>query len=235
MNNQIWSHPIAVLLWVIGMTLAQPAFAADPGRETRATLEVTGRAVKMVKPDTVLMTFTVETNSRQAADAIADNAQQTETLLATFRKRMTSEDHLKTAGFNLQPLYEKDDRLRPSGYRVSNRIELQTRQIDQIGTFIDMAATSAVGRIGRLQFQNSQVAGHRSEAAVQAVIQARTDAQKLAQASGVTIGRVLRVRYAPQGPAGVFYENAQLAMARTPIETGDLAVEAEVLMVFEID
>ena len=65
--------------------------------------------------------------------------------------------------------------------------------------------------------------------------QARIEGQKLAQAAGVRIVRVLQIRYTPQGLPGIFYEKAALAASRTPIEIGDLTIDAEVVMVFEID
>jgi uncharacterized protein YggE len=222
--------------------LALPAYAIDetPAAPVGigpapATLEVAGRASVVVQPDMALLAFTVETNARQAQDALAGNAQKTEMLIAALRKTMGDEDRLQTASFNLQPVYEKDDRLRPSGYRVSNRVSLETIQMGKIGQFIDQAAGAGAGMISSLQFRSSREAEYRTEAAVLAVGQARVEAQKLAQAAGVRITRVSQIRYTPQGLPGIFYEKAALAARRTPIEIGDLTIDAEVSMVFEIE
>lgn len=209
--------------------------ADDLAPQTNATLEVVGHAAILIQPDVALIAFTVETNARQASEAVSENAQKTETLLKALRQTMGSEDKLQTTNFNLQPVYDKDDRLRPSGYRVGNRVTIETIQLGKIGDFIDAAAESGAGKISNLQFRTTREENHRSEAAALAVGQARVNAQKLAQAAGVVIGRVLRIRYAPQGGPGVFYEKATLAMSRTPIEIGDLSIEAEVTMVFEIE
>jgi uncharacterized protein YggE len=199
-----------------------------------ATLEVVGRAGVAVQPDLAQIAFSVETSDRQAAKAMADNARRTETLLKALRDLMTDGDQLQTASVNLQPIFGKDDRLQPTGYRASNRVALETRQLERIGAFIDAAAASGAGQINSLAFRSSREAEHRVEAAVLAVGQARSDAERLARAAGAALGRVLRMRYAPQGPPGVFYEKATLAVGRTPVEIGDLTIEAEVLMVFEL-
>lgn len=233
-------HHLLVPVLALLLTMHANAFAEYPavspvGQTVRATLEVAGQASVSVAPDMALIAFTVESNARKAEDAVAENADKTESLLASLRKIMGDEDKLQTANFSLQPVYEKDDRLRPSGYRVINRVSLETLQLGNIGQFIDQAAASGTGKISSLQFRSSHEADHRAAAAAMAVGQARIHAQKLAQAAGVRIVRIVQMRYAPQGLPGVFYEKAALAASRTPIEIGELTIEAEVTMVFEIE
>lgn len=222
---------VAARLLILPFAVAAQEMAPEP---SLATLEVIGRAGVVVQPDMASIAFSVESSDRQAAKAVADNARRAEALLEALRSLMNDDDTLQTASLNLQPVYDKDDRLRPSGYRASNRVTLETRQLDRIGAFIDAAAASGAGQISSLQFRSSREADHRTEAAVLAVDRARDNASRLAQAAGVSLGRVLKMRYAPQGPPGIFLEKATLAMGRTPVEIGDLIVEAEVLMIFEI-
>jgi uncharacterized protein YggE len=225
---------LVVLAAVCHIMLPGAAAEEEMPAVSRGTLEVAGRAAVLVKPDTAQMAFIVESNARQAADAVAENALKTETLLKALRTRMKEGDNLQTTSVSLQPVYDKSDNLRPSGYRVSNRVSLETVQMDHIGDFIDEAAASGAGIISSLQFRSSREADHRTKAAVLAVGRARSEARQLAQAAGVNLGRVLRIQYSPQGPPGVFYEKATLAMGRTPVEIGDLSIEADVTMVFEI-
>ena len=211
------------------------AHADDAAPQTTATLEVIGRAAIQVSPDLARIAFTVETSAPQASEAVSSNAQKTETLLTALRRIMGPEDKLQTTRFNLQPVYDKDDRLRPSGYQVGNRVTVDTMQMDKIGDLIDAAAASNAGQISNLQFHTTREAAHRLEAAVLAVEQARAEAEKLARAAVVVLGPVLRIRYAHQNAPGVFFEKTTMAMSRTPIEVGDLTIEAEVSMVFEIN
>jgi uncharacterized protein YggE len=231
-----------MITMMLTVQLVLPAYAIEEAPAAQAdtqpapsTIEVAGRASVLTQPDMALITFTVETSARQAQEAVAENAQKAEALMAALRKIMGDEDRLQTANFNLQPVYEKNDRLRPSGYRVSNRVSLETIQLGKIGQFIDQAAGAGAGMINSLRFRSSREAQYRTEAAVLAVSQARVDAQKLAQAAGVRITRVKQIRYIPQGLPGIFYEKATLAASRTPIEIGDLTIDAEVSMVFEIE
>jgi len=231
-----------MIFLMLAVQLTLPAYAIEEdstidenAKSAPATIEVAGRASLMVQPDMALMAFTVETNARRAQDAVAGNAQKTEALITALRKIMADEDRLQTANFNLQPVYEKGDHLRPTGYRVSNRVRLETVQMGKIGQFIDQAAGAGAGLINSLRFRSSREAEHRTEAAVLAVEQARIEAQKLAQSAGVRIIRIKQIRYTPQGLPGIFYEKATLAASRTPIEIGDLTIEAEVTILFEIE
>lgn len=233
MRNQPLVYWLIVVMTFL-VVLPWNTAAGDPVPPANATIEVIGRAAVSVTPDLALIAFAVETNARQASEAVSGNAQQTETLLEALRKIMGPQDKLQTTRFNLQPVYDKNDRLRPSGYRVGNRVTLETVQMGKIGDFIDAATASGAGRINSLQFRTARETEHRSEAAALAVGQARADAQNLANAAVVALGRVLRIHYAPHGSPGVFLEKAAVAMSRTPIEIGNLSIEAQVTMVFEI-
>ena len=199
-----------ILVMAFLVVLPWNAHADDPVPQTTATLEVMGRAAIQVKPDVARIAFTVETNARQASEAVSGNAQKTETLLKALRKTMGPEDKLQTTSFNLQPVYDKNDRLRPSGYRVGNRVTVETIQMGKIGDFIDAAAASGAGKISNLRFRSTHEADHRSEAAALAVGQARANAQKLAHAAVVALGRVLRIRYAPHGAPGCLLRKSDL-------------------------
>ena len=182
-----------------------------------------------------IVSFAVETNAREAARATAENARQSEALLNVLRPIMGTKDNLQTTGYNLQPVYDKNDRSRLSGYRASNRVTLKTVQMEKIGDFIDQGAASGAARINGLQFSTSRLSEHQTQAAERAVGKARSNAEKLARAAGVALKRVVRMRYAPTAPPGVFRARAALTMGPTPIEVGDLTIAAEVTMVFEIE
>ncbi len=211
---------------------ALPLQAADPAAP--ATLAVTGRASLSVQPDTAIISFSVESNARNAGEAIEANANQADRLLKALKPRLGPKDRLKTSRFHLQPLYWKEERLRSSGYRVSNRVVLETRQTDKVGTFIDEAARAGISRIGQLRFQTSEATAFSRQAAAMAVGQARITAEKLAEAAGVSIRRVLEIRYADTARPVPLRAEVALARNPTPIEVGDLTIEASVSVVYEI-
>lgn len=228
-KNLIFSAALLILC----LGIAPLAGAAE---QMPPQLEVVGRGAVYAKPDIAVLSFAVETNRSRAADAVTENAQKADTLLKALKGLMGKEDKIQTSGYRVYPVYDKSDRLRPSGYRVSNRVVVETRQIENVGDFIDAAASAGAGSMGSLHFRSSQEAEYRSQAAAQAVGQARQTAETLSKAAGVSIKSIRQIRYMPQGrPGAGFMAEAAVARVQTPIEPGELTIEAEVTMVFDIE
>ncbi len=223
-------------MWLITVLMLTP-LATLPAAEQAAdaTIEVIGHGVVTARPDEAVLNFTIETNAKEADEAIRQNAALAEKLIALLKQKMVDRDRLATTQFQLHPVYEEKMRRRPSSYRVSNTVKLETVQVDNLGALIDTAAASGSSRIGQLRFRHSQSEALARQAAVAAVKQARLIAAELAQAAGVTITGVKRIRYgAPPSPGPM---RVEMAMARhtTPIEVGVLSIESQVTIVFAIE
>ena len=198
-----------------------------------STIEVAGKAKIMVMPNMATVSFAVETSAKKAKQAVSENAENTGVLLKALGGITAKEVTIKTSGFNLTPIYDKDNRLRPKGYRASNSVILETKSIDKLGAFIDEASKVDVSRIGSLTFSTDRDEELRKEAAVKAVQKARKIAEDLAKAAGLTIKKIIKLSYSPRGPVRPFRMEAMAAAARTPIEVGEMSIEESVDVVFE--
>ena len=216
---------------LIIISFAGLSFATEEA--TPATIEVVGRATIMVMPNMATLSFVVETSAATAKQAAGENARKSNRLLKALREVTAKEVKIKTSGFNLTPIYDKDSRLRPKGYRASNAVLLVTKSIDKLGIFIDEASRVEVSRIGSLTFSTDRDEELRKEAAVKAVQQAKTIAEDLAKAAGLTIKRIIKVSYSPGGPVRPYRMEARAAAVRTPIEAGEVSIEESVHVVFE--
>ena len=198
-----------------------------------STIEVTGKATIMVMPNVATVSFAVETSATTAKQAAGENAEKTDKLLNALREIAAKEVKIKTSGFNLTPIYDKDSRLRPKGYRARNSVLLEIKNIDKLGVFIDEASRVGVSRIGSLTFSTDRDEELRKEAAVKAVQQAKKIAEDLAKAAGLTIKKIIKLNYSPHGPVRPYRMEAMAAVARTPIEVGEMGIEESVHVVFE--
>lgn len=222
---------LAILLAGLAV-FSQAAAEQEPAP---ATIEVLGKAAVQAQPNIAVIAFAAESSRARAGEAVKENARQAEALLGALRPLLGPEDKLQTSRYNLHPIYDKGSHLKPSGYRVVNQVVVHTRLVDKVGDFVDAATAAGAGGIGSLQFQTDKAAEHSRQAAALAVEQARKNAEELAQAAGVAVKRVLQIRYTPQRPAVRLMAEAAVARAQTPIEPGELTIEAEVIMVFEIE
>jgi uncharacterized protein YggE len=222
----------------VAAALIAALFACHPAgaQETSpSTLTVNGRAVVSAVPDMSVIAFTVESNRPRGAEAVEENAAKSKTLIDALKRRLDSGDQIRTGNYSVSPVYDKEDRLRPAGYRVRNEIIVETRSVQNTGELIDAAAAAGASGMGGLVFKSSREGEYEVEAAALAVKNARRTAAALAEAAGVSIRGVRQIQYSPRHPAPRFMAEARMADASTPIEPGVLSIEAEVMMVFDID
>ena len=227
------NRKLGLLSCVICILLSIPQFAYAKEEPQRSTVEVMGKARVMTMPDVATMTFAVETNSIRAQLAVRENAKQIDKLLNALKDLGREKVKIKTSNFSLTPVYDKDNRFQPRGYRVTNTVIVETKEIDQVGTFIDEASKVGVSRIGSLTFGTDGGEKLRKEAAVQALNQAKEIAADLAKAAGLTIKKIVKISYTPRGPAPLLRMEAMAAAARTPIEVGEITLEESVQVIFE--
>ncbi len=90
-----------------------------------------------------------------------------------------------------------------------------------------------MSRIGSLTFSTDRDKELRKEVAAEAVRQAKTIAEDLAKAAGLTIKRIIKISYSPGGPVRPYRMEAMAAAVRTPIEAGEMSIEESVHVVFE--
>ncbi len=217
------------------LVLLSPLNQAAAEAMAPATIEVAGRGTVIERPDRAVLTFTIETRAANAKDAIRQNASQAEKLMMALKQQKDPVDRIATTQFHLYPVYNQKNRNSPASYRVSNTIRLETTAVDKLGLFIDAAAEAGSGRIGRLGFSHSQMDTLARKAAVQATEDARRIAEDLARAAGVTIARVLKIRYGSPSPPGPVRAEMAPGLKGTPIEIGDLTIERQVTVIFAIE
>ena len=227
---------LALIIFGVFIAFSCTAFAQETS--SLSTIEVTGSAKVLATPNVATISFAVETNFSKADDAVRANAERTERVLKALRSVCEKEAEIRTSGFSLKAVYDKGKRLHPSGYRVTNIVLLQTKELDKLGTFIDEASEEGASRIGSLVFSSSNEEQFKIEAAKKALNQAMGNAEDLAKAAGLKIRRIIKISYVPteKRPLRQRLGEAQLlgGGVQTPIEIGQIPIESHVNMVFEV-
>jgi len=202
-----------------------------------STIEVSESASVAAPANLVRISFAVESNASAAGEAVHMNGAQTDALLKALKQKIGHEDRLVTSGYSLNPVYSRGNSQVTTGYRVRNTVILTSKEVEKAGVFIDAATEAGANRIDSLSFAHDQAEKLRDQAAVKALKKAVRTAERLAEAAGMKIARVVNIDYGSPGP-GVRFSRATLAEAGagapTPIEAGDLSVSATVRVTFEI-
>ena len=231
---------VAVLLAVY-LGTAFEAYAEQP----RPSISVSGSGYVTGPPDMAVIGFAVETAAADAATAMAVNARKSQAVSAALKEALGAKDRLSTTGFALDPVYDHRRNREPdqppviTGYVARNQVNVETVDTTAAGKLIDLAAKAGANRISGLQFTLEA----RDQAMAQALGKATADAKRqaavIAEALGVTLGAVIEASTAtPMMVSPRAFRGAAMAMEAdmpTPVEAGDVRVDATVHLKFAID
>ena len=134
----------------------------------------------------------------------------------------------------MYPEYSGGKSPKVTGYRARNTVQIEIRSIDAVGKVIDAALGAGATTIGALRLYASSTDTARREAITKAVTKARAEAEAAAAAAGGSLGAMIEVTVDPYGLPRPF-ESVVVTSAMsgappapTPIETGELVVQAVV-------
>lgn len=230
-----------------GASPARDATVAEARAQTGAPgypegISVTGVGRATMAPDLALLDLGVEAQEATVSAARERAAAAMQAVAAALRAAGVAERDIQTRQFSIQPVYHweevvaKDTGSRSSrqvldGYRVSNRVVAKVRDLAKVGAAIDgaVAAGGDLVRVDSIAITVEDPSRAQAEARARAMQDAVARAQQLAQAAGVSLGRLLSVaESAGQVPPPTpFLERAAFAAvaeAPTPIQAGELEV-----------
>jgi len=227
--------------------------AAAEKDNQNSQLFVRGEARLMVSPDQVSVVLGVTTEDKDAKKAMAKNSKKMKGIVSVLKKLGLSEKEYKTQNFNVQPIWSprpksasRDWQATIASYRVNNQLHVSSKKIDQIGDIVSLSTAAGANNIHSIRFSLSNPRQYRSQAIVQAMANAKADAQVLADASGDMIKRTLSLQLdnaeasvvrAPRA-AGMSLAKSMLESADVsppPINGGDVTVRASVSVTYEIE
>ena len=200
------------------------------------TITVAGAASVSAAPDMAVAQIGVMTEALTADAATATNNELTAAVIAAIAARGVSLSDIETSSFNLQPRRDYDSRPKGAitGYHVSNVVRVTIRDLERVGSVLEVAIDAGANHIRGLHFSLQDQATLQERARQAAVAEARGRAASLAGAAGVELGQVRSIRESGGGhrPTAVKMQNA--ALADVPIQPGELDVSVQVEVVFEI-
>lgn len=230
---------------VAGLTCVLLACSAVRADETPRSISVTGEGEVKASPDLAIVSFAVETTAKHARDAVSENASKSQALAAAIKKKLKNGDKVTTTSYSLDPMYEQRERgsTAPpaiSGYVARNEVRVELHAIDDVGTLIDIATQSGANRVNDLQFTLADRAPYLRQALEEAGHAAQEQAESVAKALGVKLKKVLSATTStppvtlPRRYRGVGMAMAE-AQAPTPVEPGEVSVQATLNVTYEIE
>ncbi len=237
---------LGIALMVLCAAVIGNVTAQLPEESTDKLIYVSGTGKVTTTPDQAVIVFAVETENTDVKTAQQQNAQRMDAVVNALKNAGIPEKDIRTAGYNIIPVTENDDRPLTTStvkfYRVINTLEVTLNDVNRAGEIVDLAVENGANRVDRFSFTLSDAKQQefRSEALTAAVAQARGDADAVAAAIGKTIIDVKEVNvgnnYVP-----MVYDNRYTGMEKamgaavpTPLEAGEIDVTATVSITYVI-
>ena len=219
--------------------LATPEAAMAAGVPT---VSVSGHGEVNVPPDTASVSIGIDVVQPTLGQAQEQATAQATMVIEALKAAGIADEDIQTAYFNvniLRDYSENGDPTQITGFEITNQLQLTVRDTDTLGDLLDEAVSAGANSINGVTFSVDDQTAAASQARRQAVEDARTKAEELAAAAGLTLGPVLSVAegtVAPMPPpmtAGAGGEMAK-AQAAVPVQPGSSTVAVDVSITFEL-
>jgi len=229
---------MGVKRWLLSFAFLLPTmtFAQDKTHFVRAT----GEATVSAHPDRAQISIGVLTQASTAQAAATANATQTTQVIDAIKKTLGESGELKTTGYSISPQYQYTTGRSPkiTGYQASNTVLIVVNELSLLGKVIDAASDSGANNINGVSFSLKDETHARNQALAEAASKARAAAESIAKALNVHVVGVLQAETA-QTPTFRPLNRSFAAMAApqampTPIEPGDLDIQATVTVTLEV-
>lgn len=225
-------------LTALTLGAAWPA-AAAPGHKAahhmchgKSRLTVTGEGDARVAPDQATVQLGVTTQAESAAAAMRQNSEQQTGVIAALTDAGIEAADIQTSGLNLTPMVDYGEGRAPrvTGYQANNMVSVRVRDVPRLGEVLDAIVTAGANEINGISFTRDDSQATEDEARRVAVADARHKAEVLAEAAGLTLGRLVSLRdaEAPQGPQPMMMQARMEADAKVPVAPGELSMTAQV-------
>ena len=240
MLRQVTMASLLALTAVPAATQTPTAVAVQPVSGTRLDVVATGEVNRV--PDLAIISAGVVTRAASATQAISQNAQQMQRVIAALRRAGVAERDIQTSSISLNPEYRYVENQPPvlTGYQASNQVSIRFRDIAESGKILDALVAQGANQINGPMLTIDKPDAALDEARRDAIVKARARAQLYAQAIGKQVGRILSISesggYAPPYPMPMArMEAAQAADASTKIVPGEQTLSVTVSVSFELE
>jgi uncharacterized protein len=171
---------------------------------------VTGFASRVIKPDKVVLTLTVENEDAKISDAIKNNATSVSKVIEVLKSLGINDEHIATSQYSVNPVYSLErvgdiecSHYTPPrkeclvGYRATYVLTITMDSDANIGKVVDAVSEAGVTSITGIGFTLSEELRKSvmDELIKDAVEDAKSKAEKLLMPLGESIGKVKSMRY----------------------------------------
>ena len=217
---------IITLLCLGALAALAPAQAADAPAPEARSITVTGTGLASGAPDKARLRLSVQKSNPSMDQARADALAVVQRFLALARKLGIPEAQLRTTSAMVNPDYRWDQATSRQvlvGYAVQRELEVEVRDLDQLGALIEGAVDAGVNNVSPPLLDSSRRSELNRQALAAAARDAEANARVLADTLGMKLGKLRELSTEavrlPRTPMPM----ARMAMAAAEADSGGAA------------
>ena len=245
MVNKNWRRVagLAVVVALVGVAGCTPVGSVGTVQSIQQEgIWVSGTGEVAAAPDVVHIRLGIEAQQETVADAQSDAAAAMQRVMTALFSGGVADEDIETQSFSIRQVTRWDRDLEEEivvGYRVSNDVLVKVWDVDSAGDLIDAAVVAGGDfiRIDGISFTVDDPTALQVAAREEAMADAATKAEELAELAGVRLGRATFISESSAGqpPVPVLAEMAvRFDAASTPISPGEVEIRVTVQVVYEI-
>ena len=201
-------------------------------------IKVVGVGEISVVPDVAVISLGVQAQAETVADAQQQANTAMDAIMNVLVNHSIADEDIQTQRYSIQPVREyKEDETVIVGYRVTNTVSVKVRNVDDAGSVLDDVAAAGGDNtvINSISFTVDEPEDYYEDARKEAMEDAESKAQQLADLGGVTLGAPISITEVTSYYNGstVYYDSALGESVATP-SAAISAGETEVTLTIEV-
>ncbi len=235
-KHTLGATSLALFLAATPLLAQVPAVPAVPPR----SVSVSGQGDVRSEPDRALVTLGVEARRPRIDEARTEVSRTIDAVLKLTRELKIDPQYVHATRISIQPEYNWNEQSRERvllGYFVARQVQVELRNLDQLGVLLERAVDLGVNQVSDPQLDSSRKRELEREALAKAVDDARQNATVVAAAAGMKLGPARTISAqsvsAPQPLYRMAVAAAQEA-AGPSYQSGDMTFNAAVQVEFDL-
>ncbi|WP_342533538.1 SIMPL domain-containing protein [Lysinibacillus sp. FSL K6-0057] len=198
------------------------------------TMTVTGNGQVMATPSSTQIQIEVQTQGNNVQGPQQENATIMNQVIQSLIALGIPRDQIQTASYRITPLYNFEDGKQIfNGYEVVNAISVNVANTNNLGLIIDTAVENGANRIANIQFKMDHTDAYYQQALSLALQNAQLKAKTIAETMHLPLQPLPIEIVEEQANTPILYRSMAVSSGVTPIEQGQIAIDATVRVKFQ--
>ena len=227
--KKLWFTLITILVMAFltaGCTQSQPVSTDEQSH----SLNVTGTGTVYMQPDVARINIGVQTQSPDAGEALAENTTNANAVRQALIAKGVADEDIQTSNFSIYQsinYYAADGTENETIFIVENTVSVVVRDLDSLGEVLAAVVRQGANTIYGVTFDIENPEAAIEQARSLAIADAKTQAEAIAEASGVKLGEISSLNINEGTSSPLTMEDAAVANGiggSVPISSGTLTI-----------